>query len=647
MPVSQLAYLGRYLFFLLLAAGTLKLFKEALQQIKARMSLSSTPISGYFLLMQPRPEWTLETLPPVAQIRQRDQAIRVRLPLYPTTLIGRGSAADLRFRLPSLPRQALTIYRDAGEWRIRRESNQFPLWINGQVMTGSHALRSRDQIAYGPFNLIFLDEREESRQAGLIYNEVQAEAESGHLRALTQAASSTQAQLALARTLAQKGSYLPYLTFNLFWLLGLGLQYLLFPLPDGGWLVPLARLQVIIGALLNGYFLILPKLTPQFDRRSYLIFCHLVVLGNLVQYRLHLVNRSQIDQARSNGAVETYETLLNYVAKQFLVQEVALLIGLVVFPLLFWVVAKTRWLERLVLWGLILTPGFYLATLLLGRDPGAHGARLWLQIGTFSIQLTELAKISYLLVLAGFFKIRPRLKMQLAFAAWAALNFFLIMLLPDLGSLIILLPVTLVVYTLMSGDYLKAGLLVLLGSAVGVVAYLSFPYIRRRLEGWTTLWDEVNPGNEQIVYGLQAVARGGLFGRGLGNGAPAGIPEAKGDMVYSVLIEEWGLLVGILIVVLFLTLWLRALYVATEAEDGFVASLALGAASLLFIEALVVIAGSTGLIPLTGATLPFIAQGGSSLLAKTILVALLSGLAARKNRYNAAEWEGRYETISA
>ena len=131
------------------------------------------------------------------------------------------------------------------------------------------------------------------------------------------------------------------------------------------------------------------------------------------------------------------------------------------------------------------------------------------------------------------------------------------------------------------------------------------------------------------MYGLQAMVRGGLFGRGLANGSPGGIPLASSDMVFAVVVEEMGLISGLLIVLIFIIIWLRTTRLTVLAPDGFRSSLALAFGTMLFIEAFIVIAGSTGLIPLTGATLPLIARGGSSLLAKLLILGILIGLSAK------------------
>lgn len=638
MEIPGIAYLSRYVFLLLLGWAGIRLLKHAMLQIRARLRLREAPLSGYFLqYIPPREGLPSLSWPALARstwIRGQQQ---VRLPLHPTTVIGQGRECDLQLAFAGWEKRCATLYRDAGNWWLR-PLGKVPVFFNEQQVTAPVLLHSRDQIRIGAQRFVFVDERAESAAIGARYNELQADYESGHYAALTQAAPSPQERLRLAEVLSRRGPWFPWFLCNVFAVLSLAMQYLLFPVPDGGLLQSLAYWQIAIPLVLNLYFFLLPATVVNLDRASYLTFAFLVLWGNLVQFRLALVNRSQITEAKVQGDWERYESLLQYVYHDFLTQDQALLLGLILLPIVCWLFAHTRLAERTVFLCIALTPALYLCTLALGKDPGGvHGARLWLQIGSFSLQLSEFAKISYLVVLAGFFKIRPQGRMQLLFAAWAAGNFFLIMLLPDLGSILILLPTTWVVYVVMTSEYCKGGLLLVGGSAAGVLAYMLFPHVRRRLEGWQTLWSEVNPGNEQIVHGLRAVARGGLLGRGIGNGSPAGIPEASGDMVFSVLIEEWGILAGLILILFFLVLWLRSAYVAAEAEDGFASALILGCATLLFLEALVVIGGSTGLIPLTGATLPFVAKGGSSLLAKTILVGALLGVAGRKNRYNSAQ----------
>jgi cell division protein FtsW (lipid II flippase) len=182
----------------------------------------------------------------------------------------------------------------------------------------------------------------------------------------------------------------------------------------------------------------------------------------------------------------------------------------------------------------------------------------------------------------------------------------------------------------MTSEFITTFFIFLAGTAVGALAFAIFPHVQRRILGWTTLWTQVNDNNRQIVYGLQAIGRGGLFGRGLGNGSPGGIPLANSDMIFSIVCEELGLITGLCIVILFIIVWLRAAKITVISHDGFSSSLAFGIGTLAFIEAAIVISGVTGLLPLTGATLPLIARGGSSVITIVILFAILLGLSARR-----------------
>jgi len=102
-------------------------------------------------------------------------------------------------------------------------------------------------------------------------------------------------------------------------------------------------------------------------------------------------------------------------------------------------------------------------------------------------------------------------------------------------------------------------------------------------------------------------------------------------MIFAIVCEELGLIVGIALIFFYMAVWLRGVSGMISARDGFTSAFILGSSTAILIEALVVIGGTTGLIPLTGVTLPFVARGGSSLLAKWLLIALLLGVLARSS----------------
>ncbi len=165
--------------------------------------------------------------------------------------------------------------------------------------------------------------------------------------------------------------------------------------------------------------------------------------------------------------------------------------------------------------------------------------------------------------------------------------------------------------------------------AVGaVLAASTFGHVQARVDVWLHPFDpEIfgrSPGGSgQLVGGLFSLGNGGLFGTGWGAGYPRTVPYAFSDFIYASLGEELGLtgLIGILLA--YLVLVERGLRTAIGVRDGFGKLLAGGLAFVMAWQLFVVVGGITRIIPLTGLTMPFVAQGGSSLLANWLVVGLL------------------------
>jgi cell division protein FtsW (lipid II flippase) len=157
------------------------------------------------------------------------------------------------------------------------------------------------------------------------------------------------------------------------------------------------------------------------------------------------------------------------------------------------------------------------------------------------------------------------------------------------------------------------------------MAYQAFGHVAARVDVWLHPFsEEVRfDAGYQLVQGLFALANGGLFGAGLGNGMPERIPVVWSDFVFDAFAEEVGFAGALALLALYLLFVYRGMLIALRAPTPFLQLLAAGLSFIVALQTLVIVGGNARLIPLTGITLPFVAYGGSSLVTNWMLVALL------------------------
>jgi cell division protein FtsW (lipid II flippase) len=285
-----------------------------------------------------------------------------------------------------------------------------------------------------------------------------------------------------------------------------------------------------------------------------------------------------------------------------------------------------------------------LAALLLPLVPGVgreiNGARLWVQIGPLNIQPGELAKILLVVFFAAYLVDKRELlsagtlrlgRIRLPdpkhlgplMMAWGV-SIIVMVMEKDLGSSLLFFAVfTAMLYmaTVRLGYVIVAALLLVVGAAIG---YQIFGHVQERVEIWLDPWPTAETTGYQIVQSWFAFGTGGFAGTGFGLGSPDKIPNVETDFVFSAIGEELGMLgtVGVLIGFL---LFVGAGYrIAVQARRDFPKLFAAGLTTIVGVQAFIIIAGVTRVIPLTGITLPFVSYGGSSLVANFIAVALLA-----------------------
>lgn len=248
------------------------------------------------------------------------------------------------------------------------------------------------------------------------------------------------------------------------------------------------------------------------------------------------------------------------------------------------------------------------------------GAKNWVDLGFISFQPSEFGKIFFVFYLASSLKNFSDLKSLIEPGIIVLLSIGFMVLQRDLGSAMIFsfIAIAMIFAATSKVKYLLASFGV---ASVGAIAsYALFPHIRRRVMIWRKPWEYASNESYQIVQGLYAMASGGLFGQGLGNGSPEYIPVRESDYIFAVIVEELGMIFSFGILIIYFLMFYRNIRSAMKAKSTFTSLLGVGFSVMIAMQVIVIIGGVLNMIPLTGITLPLISYGGTSML--TIFLSL-------------------------
>ena len=318
----------------------------------------------------------------------------------------------------------------------------------------------------------------------------------------------------------------------------------------------------------------------------------------------------------------------------------------VAFPfLLFGFFLRPRWLRRnaWIVYGLVIV--LLVLVPVVGEE--RNNARRWIPMPMgFDLQPSELAKLGLIVVLArALYRNRlQELSKWILPAFLALLPMALVVVQPDLGTALTIVPVTLGMCWLAGARARVIVGIVLAGALAGGLAWqleLVQTYQLKRIETWAATMDKVvliesKSGAAFHAYQARvAIGNGGESGTGLGKGVAneAGhLPERESDSIFAVIAEEGGLVGSTVLIVAYLHLAGFLLIAAGRMRDRFSRLLVGGVALYFASHFLIHVAVNVGLLPMTGLTLPLISTGGSSLLASFLALGLALGLAARPER---------------
>jgi rod shape determining protein RodA len=278
-----------------------------------------------------------------------------------------------------------------------------------------------------------------------------------------------------------------------------------------------------------------------------------------------------------------------------------------------------------------------IGVLLFGRS--ISGSQRWITLASFSIQPSELVKISLVLALAKYFFENEKsgayglkdLYLPLGLALFPAL---LIMKQPDLGTAMLVLLVAFSIILFLGVEWKL--LVISLGGLLG-----AFPFLWHFLKDYQKkrilifMQPEADPlgAGYHILQSKIAVGSGAFLGKGFMKGTQGQLrflPEQHTDFAFSVLAEEWGFIGTFVVITLYLVLLLWSLNIARQAKDRFGLILALGVSAILFWQGTINMGMVVGVVPVVGVPLPFISYGGSSILASLIGIGLLLNIHMRR-----------------
>lgn len=278
-------------------------------------------------------------------------------------------------------------------------------------------------------------------------------------------------------------------------------------------------------------------------------------------------------------------------------------------------VKKLRWFAAAACIGLLLL------TLVLGHTK--YGATNWIHVGGFSFQPSEIAKLCYIFAGAATLDRLFRKRNLWLFMILSGATVLMLGLMSDFGTAAIFFITFIVISFLRSGDF--ASLMLICGGAVsgGIMVLTAKPYIWQRFSTWRHAWDYPNAGGYQQVRTMTAIASGGLFGVGPGNGFLKRVAASDTDLVFGLVSEEWGLLMGCLITGCIIALAVFAIRSCSMSRSTYYTIAACSATSMIIFQTALNIFGSVDMLPLTGVTFPFVSNGGSSMMFAWGLLAFL------------------------
>lgn len=319
--------------------------------------------------------------------------------------------------------------------------------------------------------------------------------------------------------------------------------------------------------------------------------------------------------------------------RQFAIVAVSFLISAVI-PVC---IEKMSFLNKLG-WVYAILGFLFLATVFV-FGVSKNGATNWISIGGIVLQPSEFVKIIFIFFVASMLSKAKEFNDLVKITVVAALYVCVLVIEKDLGAALLFFMVyMMMLYSATAKlSYLLAGFGS--GAVASVIAYFIFGHVRERVMAWKDPFSIIAGKGWQVCQSLFAIGTGSWFGLGLNQGRPTDVPIYESDFIFSGICEEFGVLFGLCVILICLSLFLSFMQISTRIKGLFYKLLCLGFGVCYIFQVFLCIGGVTKFIPSTGITLPLVSYGGSSVASTLIMFGIVQGLYMISNKKEVIEDE--------
>lgn len=265
-----------------------------------------------------------------------------------------------------------------------------------------------------------------------------------------------------------------------------------------------------------------------------------------------------------------------------------------------------------------------------------HGAQNWITIGGITVQPSEFVKVAFIFVGAATLEKIQTSKNIIKFIVFSVACVGTLILIRDFGTALIFFVTFLIIAFMNSGDIKTVGLAVSAAGLGGAIVIKYKSYVTARFSVYRHVWEDPYDKGYQQAHILTGMASGGLLGLGIGNGKIRhyfGDYVTTTDDIFGLISEEWGFLFAVILVLSFVAIAVSALVYSIAARSTFYSISAIAGAGMLLFQTALNIFGITDVLPLTGVTLPFVSQGGSSMISCWAVLAFIKAADVRTYNY--------------